>query len=137
MLQGFTYDGEDARLWLCEEGERIGLLMFEWNKRVVIRRGDRSAVFTVHRRRALTSHARLSGEVSTTIERDGRRYVSPLGVMTQAATGVLTGMRGEAIVHETPIDGELIRLRFGLGTSPELRATMIGIALLYESDHRR
>src|SRR5262245_56524058 len=100
MLQGVTADGEDARLWLCEEGERIGLLMFEWLKRVVVRRPDRTAVFTVHRRTSFTSHARLTGEVTSAVRRLGRAYVSPLTTMTQAASGVLTGPHGEALVYE-------------------------------------
>lgn len=135
MLQGFTADGQDARLWLCEEGEAFGLLMFEWLKKVVVRRGDRSAVFTITRRTDFTSRARIAGVAR--IHRRGRTYRAGITELTQAASGVLTGRHGEVIVRDLPVERELIRLRFALGATPEVRAAMIGIALLYEHDFRR
>jgi hypothetical protein len=136
-LKGFASSGEDAGLSLCEEGESIGFLMFEWLKSVVVRRQDGSAVFSVHRRTAFTSHASLSGAFTGRIKRIGRTYVSSAATFTQAVSGVLTGPHGEIIVYDVPADTELIRLKFAPGATPEIRAAMIGIAVLYEHDFRR
>ena len=70
------------------------------------------------------------------ILRRGRAYVSSVTTMSQAVSGVLTGPHGEVIVRQVPEDGELIRLKFTPDATPEIRATMIGIAALYEHDFR-
>src|SRR5438128_1174133 len=98
MLQGFTANGDDAQLWLCEEGERIGFLFVEWLKRIVVRRGDRSPVFTLHRRSAFTTRGRLSGAFAGSVRRDRRDYVAGSMRFSPAANGVVVGAGGEVIV---------------------------------------
>ena len=63
--------------------------------------------------------------------------MSSITTFTQAVSGVLTGRDGEIIVYDVPVDRELIRLKFAPSATPQIRAAMIGIAVLYEHDYRR
>ena len=104
-----------------------------------MRRGDQTVLFTVRLRAFLGTTGTIVDASRRTIARLRQRKRDYFAIdesdleltrFNEVAEGVLTGPHGELIVRETPVDGEAIRLKFAT-QSPELRATMMGIAALY------
>jgi hypothetical protein len=151
LLEGVTGTGENAGLWLCEEGDELSLLWWRWLRPVVLRRTDRSRVLTIRRRHhGFASSAEVrgaDGQLHATVRREGPRrrgsYLARdahgaevLRCVSSDAAGALVSMLGVVLVREIPVDRELLRLTFAPGAAPLVRAALFGVALLCEHDLR-